>query len=268
MTNPTQTSSSGTLAPQATALYVYGVIPAADAATWPGMDGIGGPAAPVRTIQEGGLAALISSIPRDRVPGRREDLEAHRRVLAVAIERGTAIPMRFGMVMDSEDLVLRRLLVKHGPELRDLLQTLDGQVQMTIRAFYAEDALLRHVMEKDEDIAKRTAALEGLPELATRSERIALGEAVAAAIDARRARDEQALLDRLRPFASDVRIDAPGSDRVALNAQLLVPRDRRVALDDAVHDLRFALQGYLGLRYIGPLPAYSFSELSLETGEE
>jgi hypothetical protein len=268
MTDPTQTSSGGTMTPQATALYVYGVIPAADAAAWPPMDGIGGPGSRVRAIQEGELAALISDIPGDRAPGRREDLEAHRRVLARAIERGTAIPMRFGMVMDSEDVVRRRLLAEHGPELGDLLRTLDGQVQMTIRAFYAEDALLRHVMETDEDIGKRTAALEGLPELATRAERIALGEAVAAAIDARRARDEQALLDRLRPFASDVRVDTPGGDRVALNAQLLVPRERRVALDDAVHDLSFALQGYLALRYIGPLPAYSFSELSLENGDE
>jgi hypothetical protein len=268
MTDPTQTSAGGTTTPQATALHVYGVIPAADAAGWPGADGVDGPAAQVRAIQEGGLAALVSDIPGDRVPGRREDLEAHRRVLALAIEHGTAIPMRFGMVMDSEDLVRRRLLVKHGPELGDLLRTLDGQVQMTIRAFYAEDALLRHVMETNEDIAKRAAALEGLPELATRTERIALGELVAAAVDARRARDEQALLERLKPFASDVRVDPPGGERVALNAQLLVPRDRRVALDDAVRELGSALQGYLALRYIGPLPAYSFSELSLESGEE
>jgi hypothetical protein len=268
MTDPTQTSAGGTTTPHATALYVYGVIPAADAAGWPGADGVDGPAAQVRAIQEGDLAALVSDIPGDRVPCRREDLEAHRRVLALAIEHGTAIPMRFGMVMDSEDLLRQRLLLKHGPELGDLLRTLDGQVQMTIRAFYAEDALLRHVMETNEDIAKRTAALEGLPELATRTERIALGELVAAAVDARRTRDEQALLERLKPFASDVRVDPPGGERVALNAQLLVPRARRVALDDAVRELGSALQGYLALRYIGPLPAYSFSELSLESREE
>jgi hypothetical protein len=267
MADPTQTSAGATTTPRATALYVFGVIPAADAAGWAGADGIDGVAAEVRPIKDGGLAALVSDIPGDRVPGRREDLESHRRVLARAIEHGTVIPMRFGMVMDTEDLVRERLLVKHAPELADLLRTLAGQVQMTIRAFYAEDALLRHVMETNEGIAKRSAELEGLPELATRAERIALGEAVAAAIDARRARDEQALLDRLNPFASDVRVDAPGGDRVALNAHLLVPRDRRIALDGAVRELGSALQGYLALRYIGPLPAYSFSELSLESGE-
>jgi hypothetical protein len=268
MTDPTQTSAGVTSTPQATALYIYGVIPAAGPTGWVGADEIDGPAAAVRTIEAGDLSALVSDIPGDRVPGRREDLELHRRVLARAIEHGTVIPMRCGMVMDSEDLVRERLLVKHRPELVDLLHTLDGQVQMTVRAFYAEDALLRHVMETNEEIANRSAALEGLPELATRAERIALGEMVAAAVDSRRARDEQALLERLKAFASDVRVDPPGGDRVALNAQLLVPRDRRVALDDAVRELGTALAGYLALRYIGPLPPYSFSELSLESGEE
>jgi hypothetical protein len=252
----------------ATSLYVYGVIPAADAGGWPGAEGIGGPSAKVSTLDADGLAALVSALPPDRAPGRREDLEAHRRVLSLATERGTAIPMRFGMVMDGEDVVRERLLERHGAELTDLLRNLDGQVQMTVRAFYAEDALLRAVMEADEEIARRSAALEGRDEVESRADRIALGELVAAAVDARRARDEQALLDRLKPFTTDVRVDPPGSDRVALNAQLLVHRDHRAELDEAVRELGTALQGYMALRYVGPLPPYSFSELSLEPEEE
>jgi hypothetical protein len=268
MTDPTGTSTARRAVPQATSLYVYGVIPAADAGGWPGAPGIGGPSANVSTLEAGELAALVSAVPPDRVPGRREDLETHRRVLSLATERGTVVPMRFGMVMDGEDVVRERLLVRHGPELTELLRTLDGQVQLTVRAFYAEDALLRSVMEADAEIARRSAAIQGLSEIESRSERIALGELVAAAVDARRARDEQALLDRLKPLASDVHVDPPGSERVALNAQLLVSRDRRADLDEAVGELGTALQGYLALRYIGPLPPYSFSDLSLEPGEE
>jgi hypothetical protein len=141
-------------------------------------------------------------------------------------------------------------------------------VQMTVRAFYAEDALLRAVMEADPDIGRRYAAIQGLSEIESRAERIALGELVAAAVDERRGRDEQALLDRLKPFATDVRVDSPGSERVALDAQLLVRRDRQAELDEAVRELGTALEGYLALRYIGPLPPYSFSELSLEPEEE
>jgi hypothetical protein len=268
MTDPTRTSAAGTAAPQATSLYVYGVIPAADAGGWPGEEGIGGPSAKVSTLEEGELAALVSALAPDRAPGRREDLEAHRRVLSLATDRGTSVPMRFGMVMDGEDVVRERLLVRHRAELTELLRTLDGQVQMSVRAFYAEDALIRAVMAADPEIARRSAAIQGLPELESQAERIALGELVAAAVDARRERDEQALLDRLRPLATDVRVEPPGSERVALDAQLLIRRDRRAELDDVVRELGTALDGYLALRYIGPLPPYSFSELSLEPEEE
>ena len=246
-------------------VYVYGVIPAADAESWPGADGIDG--ARVRAIVAGDLAALVSDIAPEHVPGTREDLEAHRRVQSQAIEHGTVIPMRFGMVMDDENLVRERLLERHGDDLDELLHALDGHVQMTVRAYYAEDALLRTAVASDEEIARRSAEIAGKPELETRAERIALGELIAAAVDNRRARDQDVLIERLRPLASDVRVDTPASDRVALNAQLLVPRDRRPALDAMIGELGSALEGYLALRYIGPLPPYSFAEMELEPAE-
>jgi hypothetical protein len=249
--------------PQATSMYVYGVIPAADAGGWPGADGIDGR---VGTVVAGELAALVSALPADRIPGRREDLEAHRRVLSLANERGTTIPMRFGIVIDGEDRVREDLLVRHADELADLLRKLDGHVQMTVRAFYAEDALLRDVSESDADIVRLTAAIQGRSELESRQERIDLGQLVSERVTARREQDEQALLDVLSPLATEVRVDSPDSERVALDAQLLVRRDRRGTLDDAVDVLSAALRGHLGLRYLGPLPPYSFTNLSLEAG--
>jgi hypothetical protein len=227
-----------------------------------------GPSSTVRTVEEGELAALVSPLPSDRVPGQRDDLEAHRRVLSLANERGTTIPMRFGIVMDSEDLVREELLVRHAQEFTDLLRKLDGHVQMSVRAFYAEDALLREVAENDPEIVRRTAAIQGLSEMESRQERIELGEMIAERVSARREQDEKALVDRLSPFAAEVRVDPPTSERVALNAQLLVRRDRRSALDDAVGVLSAALDGHLAIRYIGPLPPYSFADLSLEAGGE
>jgi Gas vesicle synthesis protein GvpL/GvpF len=262
------TDATHTVAARATNLYVYGVIPAANAADWPREAGVDGASTSVVALEGGELAAVVSGLPPDRTPGRREDFEAHRRVLGAATDRGTVVPMRFGVVMDDEEVVRERLLRRHGGELADLLQMLDGRVQMTVRAFYAEDALLQAVMAADPEIRRRSAAIQGLPEIESRAERIALGELVAAAVDERRERDAQALLDRLTPLAVDFRADEPGSDRVALNAQLLVDRDRRAALDALVAQLGAALDGYIAIRYIGPLPPYSFSALSLEPEDE
>jgi Gas vesicle synthesis protein GvpL/GvpF len=224
-------------------LYVYGVVPAG--------------LAEGHVVTSGDLAALVREIG-DHTPGTREDLEDHRRVLGEAIERGDVIPMRFGMVMDDEAIVRERLLEAHRDELARLLRELAGYVQMTVRAYYAQYALLRAAVAGDEEIARRSA------EAQTEPERVALGELIAAAVDARRAHDEEILTQRLRPLAADLQIEDPGSDRVALSAQLLVQRERRGALDAAVAELGRALEGYLSLRYLGPLPPYSFAALELE----
>ena len=63
---------------------------------------------------------------------------------------------------------------------------------------------------------------------------------------------------------------APGraSDLALLNAQLLIRTEGRAALDEKVHQLGEALSGLLGFRYVGPLPPYSFADMSLREDEE
>lgn len=252
---------------QAHPVYVYGIIAASDAAQWPETQGLGEPSSPVRTVVDGEMAALVSDLPADHMPGRREDLEAHRRVLSEAIQRGTAIPMRFGIVMDSDEAVRQRLLERHATELSDTLQRLDGHVQMTVKAYYVEDALLREALAAQPELARESAALSQLPEQETQSARVWLGERLAKAVEARRVEVESALVNRLSPLAADFRVDPPNSERVALNAQLLVHRDRRAELDNEIRALSDALAGELAFRYIGPLAPFSFADLSLREEE-
>jgi hypothetical protein len=249
-------------------VYVYGVIPAADVNDWPHVTGLHGPSHTVRTVVEGNLAALVSDLPPDHMPGRAEDLEAHRRVLAQAIERGTTIPMRFGIVMDGDDRVRERLLAGHAAELGDLMAALDGEVQMTVKAFYAGDALLRDVLAAHPDLARASAAIAPGDDPLTHQERVQVGERVAEAVEERRAEVESALLHALSPVAEDVVVEPPGSERVALSGQLLVRRDRRSELDAKVRELGAALESELAFRYVGPLPPYSFTDVSLHEDDD
>jgi BMFP domain-containing protein YqiC len=247
-------------------VYVYGVIPAADARGWPEVRGLEGPS-PVRAVVEGDLAALVSDLPPDHTPGRRDDIEAHQRVLSQAIERGTTIPMRFGMVMDADDMVRERLLAGHSAELGELLSALDGHVQMMVKGFYAENALLADVLAEHPELAEESSALASLPEVEAHAARVQLGERLAKEIEARRAQVESTLANRLADICAEVDVEPASSERVAINAQLLVPRDRRAALDETIRELSEKLAGVIGFRYVGPLPPYSFANLALEDVE-
>ena len=244
-------------------VYVYGIVPASEAAAW-----TSGDSGDVRAVIAGELAALVSDLPPGHTPGRREDLEAHRRVLSEAIARTTTIPMRFGIVIDDDNSVRERLLEQHSREIGDLIHRLDGHVQMTVKAFYAEDALLREVLAENDELRERAAQVNALPEAQSRAARVQLGEAIAGVVDARRADVEAALLDRLRPYAEQIIVDPASSERVAIQAQLLVRRERRPELDALVRELSETLDGVLAFRYVGPLPPFSFSDLALENHDE
>ena len=245
------------------AVYVYGIV-RADASALPTEGGVGDPPGAVRVVASGDLAALVSDVPADATPGQRADLEAHQRILAEAIGAATVLPMRFGVVMDSDDLVRHELIDRHADELHRLLDDLEGFVQMTVKAFYAEDVLLREVLAGDPEVARLTREVRGQPEEVTRGTRIELGRMVAEAVEDRRARDRDRVREALEPVVHAIVDDEPGGERVAAQLQLLVARDRREELDAAVERLAAQEAERLAIRYLGPLAPYSFADLELD----
>jgi Gas vesicle synthesis protein GvpL/GvpF len=262
---PRGESSTATPPPSAgaaSAVYVYGVV--AGPAPAIGDPGVG--SGRVRAIEEGGLAALVSDVSAEWRAAGRADVEAHDRVVGGLVGRGTVIPMRFGIVMASDEEVRERLLGLHAGELTSLLERLDGRVQMSLKAFYVEEALLRKVLERHPELKRRSMALEAVPPAASHDQRIALGRDVAAAVEEQRGLDEQALVAPLAEVAEEILVDAPASDRQAAAFQLLVHRDKRERLDAAVQRLAQQHGDRFALRYVGPVPPYSFADLSLDAG--
>src|SRR3954452_23792483 len=172
-------------------LYVYGVMRAGDAPA-PSRTGVGD--TPVQTVERGSMAALVSEVPGDSVPGRAKNLTAHTEVLRAAMDGGTVLPMRFGVLMPDEDTVKHELLETRAPWLNQMLDALDGRVEMTVSAMYREEVLLHEVVTQDAAIAKLRERVQNQPAAATHFERIRLGELVAQAVEARRNTDATAIL--------------------------------------------------------------------------
>jgi len=266
MTRPAGSSAGTSTADDpALPLYVSGIVDAGERPALPS-GGVGG-ATQVHAIAEGPLAAVVSALPEGATPGRREDLEAHERVLSTIVAHATVVPMRFGVVMNDSETVRERLLRRHSATLQELLEGVRGRVQMSVKAFYAEEAVLREVIATHPEIARRAAEVRDRPDADTRGVKLWLGEMIAAEVARRRDADQQRLLDRLAPVVDDVRVEPPANERVALNAQVLVRRDGREPLDAAVRTLSEEEAGRLAFRYVGPLAPYSFADLSLAAEE-
>jgi hypothetical protein len=240
-------------------VYVYGVLSAADkgAVSAGGVEG-----ADVRTVEHAGLAALVSTLRADALAAASE-LRAHWRVLEEASKGATVLPVRFGTVMEGDAAVRDRLLEPNAERLTTLLSELAGRVQLNVRGDYDEDRLLREVVRNSPHVAALRERVAQLSDAAGYYDRIRMGELVAAEIGRRRQEDEALAVARLEPFMVAVRAEQLSSQNAAFNLACLVESGEVDAFSQAVGALRAELGERVALRYVGPLPPYSFSDADL-----
>src|SRR5919198_2080911 len=243
----------------ATALYCYGIV-AVDAAARQTGAGLG--REPVEPVRHGELAALTSVVPRGRVRAKRSDLLTHFDVLGNAFERGTVLPLRFGIVFDDEDSLVEEFLRPRHDELSGLLRELRDRVELRVTAHYREEAILAEIVRENPRVASLREASKEVrtPQPAL----LELGELVAAELRARTVRDARAVMERLGALAVAHELDDEPIEHQVLRASFLVERKRIRAFDAAMEDLASGQAGRIDFKYVGPLPPHSF--VGLEAG--
>lgn len=227
--------------------YVYGV-------TWadgalPSDQGVADTS--VRVVEHGELAALVSDLPTADIRARRRDLLRHADVLQQAFERRTILPLGFGTVFATGDDVVEELLEPRYEELVELLQSLDGLVELTLRALYEERAVLAAVIRDEPGIA----ALRGSGNPA---DQVALGEAVAQALARRRARDADEIVASLSSLVREVEVEERVTEYEVVRAAFLVDRSAVGDVEAQAEELAQRHHGVIRFKLIGPLPPHHF----------
>lgn len=238
-------------------VYVYAVGRSGDLLA-PAAEGVGG--ARVGVVEADGLVALVSLLPGERLRVRRRDLVRHLGVLEAAFAETTIAPCAFGTALGSEEAVRTELLEARRDELLDLLDRLDGRLQLNVKAAYDEDIVLREILATNPEIRRLSERTRGAG-AAAYHDRIRLGELVAAAVAARRDGDARRALDRLSQEAEDVVVEQATSDLV-LRASFLVGRNRAERFDAALEALAREEGPRLRFESIGPLPPTAFASVA------
>jgi gas vesicle protein GvpL/GvpF len=246
-------------------VYVYGVVPASERASVPDA-GVAG--AEVRTVEHGEVAAIVSDLEEGSLVAARE-VRAHWRVVEAASSAATVLPVRFATVLAGDRAVVTELLAPQAERLSALLRSLAGRVQLAVKGEYDEQALLQEVVRDTPAVKALRERVQALSEAAGYYDRIRLGELVSAEIERHREADRAHALGRLEPLAVSSRSEGVKGQNEAFNLAFLVDRDRVASFSAAVRELAKEAGDQLGIRYVGPLPPYSFAEAELtsETGQ-
>ncbi|WP_030936871.1 GvpL/GvpF family gas vesicle protein [Streptomyces sp. NRRL S-646] len=235
--------------------YVYGITAKSHPALPRDMGGVGDPPLPVRVLETGELAAVVSDAPEGLRP-KRKDLLAHQNVLAEAGAAGVVLPMRFGSVAPDDDTVTG-VLADRAEHYKERLQALDGKVEYNVKATHQEEAVLHRVMSENPEIRAMSDANRQAGG-GSYEQRLRLGEMVVAAVKDREAEDASELQRALEPVAADVSA-GPESSGWLGNLSFLVDRDSAESFLAEVEQVRKG-HPHIELRVNGPLPPYSFVE--------
>lgn len=246
--------------------YLYGITRAAPGNVRSLGAGVGDPPGQVRLVRHGKIAAAVSDVRAAAMDaqgtrGLRRDMKAHSAVLHRLAESHTVLPVRFGFVVDNDQALVATLLEPQQGRLLEHLDALEGMVEISLKATYVEPEMLREVLAARPELAggaggRRSGSMAC-------AGKIELGRRIAEAIADFRDADARWLLDALAPVVGDVRVGAPLSQLMVLNAAFLVRRDTLEQFDRRLEQVNEAVGRRMTFDCVGPLPPYSFVNLTL-----
>jgi Gas vesicle synthesis protein GvpL/GvpF len=217
----------------------------------------------VHTINFEDLAAVASDSPHPRYDNTRRNMMAHMRVLDEVMASYTVLPVRFDSVAPSPDPVRRQLLKARYHELSAMLDAMEGRIETGLKAFWYEDAVFQEIVEDNPTIRRMRDGLAGRPLEQSYYDRIRLGELVGAELEARRRRDAESILERLRPLAEKTQLNATIADHMVVNAAFLIARVREAEFDAAVRTLDADMGSRLLIKCVGPVAPYNFVNVTM-----
>jgi len=242
--------------------YIYGII-ATDQRREFGPIGIGEHGNVVYTLPCQGLAAVVSRSPIVKYAVTRDNSIAHARVVETAMQDYTILPVRFCTIAREEEDIIEKVLQARHQEFIDLLGAMEGKIELGVRARWTDlDAIFAEVVAESKEIQSMKAAL--LREKSDQKKyasKIKIGELVQKALEEKKKREKEELIEALKPFSFDCRENILYGDMNLVNAAFLVTKEMEQAFDHRIQELEAAYGERKKLKYIGPVAPYNFVEV-------
>ena len=248
--------------------YIYGIIKnisTPDFSTIRGIDN-----QEIRLVPFQDIAALISDTPLinfDRLKKEEllQNVAIHQKVNEAVIKDQNVVPMAFGTIADGEEEV-KRILAKVYLQFKTALRKISGKTEFAVQVFWDEKAILEELAETDPQIQKLKKTMESSSKLFSTAAKIKLGKLVFQAVESQK----EEYLKTIQDFLKECSLESsPGKlvdQNMIMNTSFLIEKDQEKTLDERMNTLGKKYEGKLRFKYVGPMPAYSFSNINLNLG--
>ncbi|MGB7976522.1 MAG: GvpL/GvpF family gas vesicle protein [Roseiarcus sp.] len=241
-------------------LYVYAVGKAGEAET-PSLQGVLDRS--VYRLEAASLCAIVSECPLDNVRAERKHIAATQRVLSAVNAKFDLLPMAFGTVAKSEE-VLRSFLNDKYEALSSQMKRVSGSVEMALR-------LSLDVPDPIAYLVARTPALKAARDRTFRArhkpsydDKIRLGQQFDQALtNYREALTVQVLATIGDSCSESIELPIRDEKQIA-NLAILVPRTGLEAFGAAISTAAAQIDYDVVFNLSGPWPPHNFVQLNVE----
>jgi len=240
--------------------YIYAIV-AADEERNFGSIGIGGRNDDVFTVCYRDIGAVISPSPVMKYPVSRVNTIAHQKAMEEAMKYYPLLPVRFGTIGEGTGLIKEKVLKTRYDELKDLLGYVEDKIELGLKVLWVNmQAIYKEIIDENRDV--RSLRDRIMPKsIKPQRDQVRLGEMVKKALDAKRIRDEKAILNHLKGLCVEYKANNIFGDQMVTNSSFLIPKDLEKKFDDAVDKLSAKYDGRVKLKYVGPVPPCNFIEI-------
>lgn len=214
------------------------------------------------TVEAAGLVAIISPTEKKRARPSRSNIMQHQQVNEQIMAQVDALlPMRFGVIADSAEDIAENILTVQADTFKASLERVRDRVEFSVKAIWPEETLMEVVRDRAPQFTNVDVDALDL------NQRIELGkqvEAVAHSIHADVARD---LTEALREVSSEQIEHEIKDGATSLDGAFLIGKTDEELLVKQVESCGEKLPDALIIKIVGPMPAYSFTNMTIELTE-
>jgi hypothetical protein len=243
--------------------YVYCIIGGNEGRNF-GSIGIGKRGDIVSTIGFNDISAVISSSPVTKYVINPENLTAHEKVIEEVMKDYTVLPVRFCTIANSAEEIRTFLRRRYG-EFKGMLKDMDNKVELGLKAKWMDmQKIFTEIADQEPNVKETRIRVEERPGDHDTGEKIALGKAVKASLERKKAVEGDKILREFKRVAVDIRKNDLVGDDMFLNAVFLIDRIMEKQFDYLVEDLAEKYKERAHFKYVGPAPPFNFVNIEMK----
>lgn len=223
----------------------------------------------VNLLHYNGMAAAVSSSPVvnfDRLDRKElaRQVAFHQKVNEQLMKDYDVVPMAFGIIAPSAMDVIR-LLEKAYLQFEIAFKKIERKAEFVAQIFWDEKKFLAGLANSNQEIKSLKEEINAKGSIMGIGARLKLGKMIFDILENRR-KELLGEIKMLKEHCLDYKEEKLADETMISNISLLINKSDEPIFDKKMRELGEKYEDELSLKYVGPMPAYSFVNINFNLG--